>query len=61
MAVTDRGDLWSSFGAGLGTGAVCKADRGVRSAVVAGVVGGVAAAAAVAVAGKQMFKRYVPI
>ncbi|KAK4778061.1 hypothetical protein SAY87_018248 [Trapa incisa] len=56
---TDRDDLWSSFGAGLGTGAVYRAARGVRSAAVAGALGGVAAAAAVA--GKQTLKRYVPI
>lgn len=59
MVATDRDDMWSSFGAGLGTGAVYRAARGVRSAAVAGALGGVAAAAAVA--GKQALKRYVPI
>lgn len=59
VAATDRDDLSTSFLAGLGTGAVFKAARGVRSAAVAGAVGGVAAAAAAA--GKQAFKRYVPM
>ncbi|KAK4773466.1 hypothetical protein SAY87_028485 [Trapa incisa] len=59
VMATDRDDLWSSFGAGLGTGAVYRAARGMRSAAVAGALGGVAAAAAVA--GKQTLKRYVPI
>ncbi|OWM84439.1 mitochondrial import inner membrane translocase subunit TIM23-2-like [Punica granatum] len=59
IAWTDRDDLWSSFGAGLGTGALYRAARGVRSAAVAGALGGVAATAVVA--GKQALKRYVPI
>ncbi|KAE8637482.1 hypothetical protein Csa_007329 [Cucumis sativus] len=45
--------------AGLGTGAVYKAASGPRSAAIAGAIGGIAAAAAVA--GKQAVKRYVPI
>lgn len=59
MAVRDEDDLWSSVGAGLATGAIYRAARGVRSAAVAGAVGGLAAAAAVA--GKQALKRYVPV
>ncbi|XP_010552230.1 PREDICTED: mitochondrial import inner membrane translocase subunit TIM23-1-like [Tarenaya hassleriana] len=59
VAVTDRDDVWSSVAAGLGTGAVYRAARGVRSAAVAGALGAVAAGAAVA--GKQIFKRYIPI
>lgn len=59
VAVTDRDDVWSSVAAGLGTGAVCRAARGVRSAAVAGALGGLAAGAAVT--GKHVFKRYVPI
>ncbi|GAV84930.1 Tim17 domain-containing protein [Cephalotus follicularis] len=59
VAVTDRDDVWSSVAAGLGTGAVCRAARGVRSAAVAGAIGGLAAGAAVAA--KQALKRYVPI
>ncbi|CAN8239545.1 unnamed protein product [Cochlearia groenlandica] len=55
----DRDDVWTSVVAGLGTGAVCRAARGVRSAAVAGALGGLAAGAVVA--GKQIFKRYVPI
>ncbi|KAJ0076134.1 mitochondrial import inner membrane translocase subunit TIM23-2 [Pistacia vera] len=59
VALTDRDDVWSSVAAGLGTGAVCRAARGVRSAAVAGALGGLAAGAAVAA--KQVMKRYVPI
>ncbi|KAK8524797.1 hypothetical protein V6N13_084185 [Hibiscus sabdariffa] len=59
VAVTDRDDVWSSVAAGLATGAVCRAARGVRSAAVAGALGGLAAGAVVA--GKQVLKRYVPI
>ncbi|KAL4386147.1 hypothetical protein GQ457_09G005930 [Hibiscus cannabinus] len=59
VAVTDRDDVWSSVAAGLSTGAVCRAARGVRSAAVAGALGGLAAGAVVA--GKQVLKRYVPI
>ncbi|XP_011010152.1 PREDICTED: mitochondrial import inner membrane translocase subunit TIM23-1-like [Populus euphratica] len=59
VAVTDRDDVWSSVAAGLGTGAVCRAARGVRSAAVAGALGGLAAGAVVA--GKQALKRYAMI
>ncbi|KAJ0007050.1 hypothetical protein Pint_28987 [Pistacia integerrima] len=38
VALTDRDDVWSSVAAGLGTGAVCRAARGVRSAAVAGAL-----------------------
>ncbi|WCJ39476.1 Mitochondrial import inner membrane translocase subunit TIM23-2 [Euphorbia peplus] len=56
VAATDRDDVWTSFAAGLGTGAVCRAARGVRSAAVAGALGGIAAGAVVA--GKLTLKRY---
>ncbi|XVF25175.1 hypothetical protein REPUB_Repub13aG0190700 [Reevesia pubescens] len=59
VALTDRDDIWSSVAAGLSTGAVCRAARGVRSAAVAGALGGLAAGAVVT--GKQVLKRYVPI
>ncbi|XP_018456869.2 mitochondrial import inner membrane translocase subunit TIM23-2 [Raphanus sativus] len=59
VAVMDRDDVWTSVVAGLGTGAVFRAARGVRSAAVAGALGGLAAGAVVA--GKQVVKRYVPI
>ncbi|CAK7356891.1 unnamed protein product [Dovyalis caffra] len=59
VAVTDRDDVWSSVAAGLGTGAICRAARGVRSAAVAGALGGLAAGAVVA--GKQALKRYAMI
>lgn len=52
-------DLLNSVAAGLGTGALYRATAGPRSAVIAGAIGGIAAAAAVA--GKQAVKRYVPI
>ncbi|CAI0388319.1 unnamed protein product [Linum tenue] len=51
VAATDRDDVWTSVAAGLGTGAVCRAARGVRSAAVAGALGGLVAGAVVA--GKQ--------
>ncbi|CAL0300036.1 unnamed protein product [Lupinus luteus] len=54
-----RDDLVNSAIAGLGTGALYRAASGPRSAVIAGAIGGISAA--VAVAGKQAFKRYVPI
>ncbi|CAN8292838.1 unnamed protein product [Cochlearia groenlandica] len=57
-ALTDMDDVWTSVAAGLGTGAVFRAARGVRSAAVAGALGGIAAGAVVA--GKQVFKRYAP-
>lgn len=59
VAARDGGDDWiNSVVAGLGTGALFKAASGPRSAAVAGAVGGVLAAAAMA--GKQAAKRYVP-
>ncbi|KAG5234786.1 mitochondrial import inner membrane translocase [Salix suchowensis] len=59
VAITDRDDVWSSVAAGLGTGAVCRAARGVRSAAVAGALGGLAAGSVVA--GKQALKKYAMI
>ncbi|XP_020219568.1 mitochondrial import inner membrane translocase subunit TIM23-2 [Cajanus cajan] len=58
-AARDADDVWNSVAAGLGTGALYRAARGVRSAAVAGALGGVLVG--VAVAGKQALKRYVPI
>lgn len=59
--VAGRGtdDLLNCVVAGLGTGVLYKAASGPRSAAVAGAIGGLAAG--VAVAGKQVIKRYVPI
>ncbi|XP_058770538.1 mitochondrial import inner membrane translocase subunit TIM23-2-like [Vicia villosa] len=57
--VRDKDDLVNSAVAGLGTGALYKAAAGPRSAAIAGALGGIAAA--VAVAGKQALKRYIPI
>ncbi|VVA91662.1 unnamed protein product [Arabis nemorensis] len=59
VSYTDRDDVWTSVISGLGTGAVFRAARGVRSAAVAGALGGMAAGAVVA--GKHVFKRYVHI
>ncbi|KDP23649.1 hypothetical protein JCGZ_23482 [Jatropha curcas] len=55
----DTDDLVNTVLAGLGTGAIYRAARGPRSAAIAGAIGGIAAAAAVS--GKQVVKRYVPI
>ncbi|KAM0020285.1 hypothetical protein Hanom_Chr12g01079411 [Helianthus anomalus] len=59
VAVRDTDDIINSVVAGLGTGALYKAAAGPRSAAVAGAIGGLAVG--VAVTGKQVLKRYVPI
>ncbi|CAN6570946.1 unnamed protein product [Malus baccata var. baccata] len=59
QAVRDTDDVWNSVAAGLGTGAIYRAAKGVRSAAVAGAVGGVLVG--VAVTARQAAKRYVPI
>ncbi|KAF5740525.1 Mitochondrial import inner membrane translocase subunit tim23 [Tripterygium wilfordii] len=55
----DSDDVLNSVLAGLGTGALYRAAKGPRSAAIAGAVGGITAA--MAVAGKHALKRYVPI
>nr|GEV01652.1 mitochondrial import inner membrane translocase subunit TIM23-1-like [Tanacetum cinerariifolium] len=59
VAARDVDDVFNSVAAGLGTGALFKAASGVRSAALAGAIGGIAVG--IAVAGKQVLKRYVPI
>ncbi|KAL3840795.1 hypothetical protein ACJIZ3_025386 [Penstemon smallii] len=59
VAVRDTDDVINSVVAGLGTGALYKAAAGVRSAAVAGAIGGVVVG--LAVTGKQVVKRYIPI
>ncbi|KAK9060522.1 hypothetical protein SSX86_021226 [Deinandra increscens subsp. villosa] len=59
VAIRDTDDIINSVVAGLGTGALYKAAAGPRSAAVAGAIGGIAVG--VAVTGKQVLKRYVPI
>ena len=59
MAVRDTDDVVNSVVAGLGTGMLYRAAAGVRSAAVAGAIGGVVVGAAVTA--KQVLKRYVPI
>lgn len=59
VAVRDTDDIINSVVAGLGTGALYKAAAGPRSAAVAGAIGGIAVG--LAVTGKQVLKRYVPI
>ncbi|KAJ0247893.1 Mitochondrial import inner membrane translocase subunit TIM23-1 [Hirschfeldia incana] len=56
VAYTDRDDAWTKVVAGIGTGAVFRAARGVRAAAVAGILGGMASGAFVA--GKRVLKRY---
>jgi mitochondrial import inner membrane translocase subunit TIM23 len=58
VAVRDRDDWINSVAAGLGTGAIFRADNGPRSAVVAGALGGVLAGGAMAC--KQLARRYGP-
>ncbi|KAF3585968.1 hypothetical protein F2Q69_00026964 [Brassica cretica] len=57
--ILNSDDVWTSVVAGLGTGAVFRAARGVRSAAVAGALGGMVAGGVVA--GKQVLKRYAHI
>ncbi|KAI5083191.1 hypothetical protein GOP47_0002934 [Adiantum capillus-veneris] len=52
-------DMLNSIAAGLGTGAMFRVAAGPRAAAFAGAIGGLAAGAAVA--GKHVFKRYLPI
>ncbi|KAI3814912.1 hypothetical protein L1987_14560 [Smallanthus sonchifolius] len=59
VAIRDTDDIINSVVAGLGTGALYKAAAGPRSAAVAGAIGGIAVG--LAVTGKQVLKRYVPI
>lgn len=59
VSLRDTDDVINSVAAGLGTGVLYKAAAGVRSAAVAGAIGGVVVG--VAVTGKQMLRRYVPI
>ncbi|CAH1422797.1 unnamed protein product [Lactuca virosa] len=57
--IRDTDDIINSVVAGLGTGALYKAAAGPRSAAVAGAIGGITVG--LAVTGKQVLKRYVPI
>ncbi|KAK4736180.1 hypothetical protein AABB24_027412 [Solanum stoloniferum] len=59
VAIRDTDDVINSVVAGLGTGAFYRAASGLRSAAVAGVIGGVVVG--LGVTGKQALKRYVPI
>ncbi|GMP35147.1 hypothetical protein CsSME_00007718 [Camellia sinensis var. sinensis] len=59
VAIRDTDDVVNSVVAGLGTGALYKAASGPRSAAVAGAIGGVVVG--LAVTGKQLLKRHVPI
>lgn len=59
VALRDEDDWVNSVAAGLGTGAIFRAANGVRSAAVAGAVGGLAVGALVGA--RQVAKRYVPI
>ncbi|OIT35278.1 PREDICTED: mitochondrial import inner membrane translocase subunit TIM23-2-like [Nicotiana attenuata] len=59
VAIRDTDDVINCVVAGLGTGAFYRAAAGLRSAAVAGVIGGVVVG--LGVTGKQALKRYVPI
>ncbi|PKU68156.1 mitochondrial import inner membrane translocase subunit TIM23-1-like [Dendrobium catenatum] len=59
VAVRDSDDWINSVVAGLGTGAIYKAANGPRSAAIAGAIGGLMVG--VAMAGKQVLKRHVPV
>ncbi|XP_009769264.1 mitochondrial import inner membrane translocase subunit TIM23-2-like [Nicotiana tabacum] len=59
VAIRDTDDVINSVVAGLGTGAFYRAAAGLRSAAVAGVIGG--SVVGLSVAAKQAVKRYVPI
>uniref|UniRef100_A0A0D6R648 Mitochondrial import inner membrane translocase subunit TIM23 n=1 Tax=Araucaria cunninghamii TaxID=56994 RepID=A0A0D6R648_ARACU len=59
VAARGTDDVYNSILAGLGTGALFRATAGLRSAAVAGAIGGLAVGAVVA--GKQALKRYVPL
>nr|GME14591.1 mitochondrial import inner membrane translocase subunit TIM23-2-like [Ipomoea batatas] len=59
VAARDTDDVINSVVAGLGTGALYRAASGLRSAAVAGVIGGVVVG--LGVTAKQAMKRYVPI
>lgn len=59
VALRDTDDIINSVAAGLGTGALYRAASGVRSAAVAGVIGGMVVG--LGVTAKQAMKRYVPI
>ncbi|PHT81094.1 Mitochondrial import inner membrane translocase subunit TIM23-2 [Capsicum annuum] len=59
VVVRDTNAVISSVVAGLGTGAFYRAAAGLRSAAIAGVIGGVVVG--LGVIAKQAQKRYVPI
>ena len=59
VAARGTDDSINSVMAGLGTGALFRAAAGLRSAAVAGAIGGLAVGAVVA--GKHALRRYVPI
>lgn len=59
VAIRDTDDVINCVVAGLGTGAFYRAAAGLRSAAVAGVIGG--AVVGLGVTAKQAMKRYVPI
>ncbi|XP_021903016.1 mitochondrial import inner membrane translocase subunit TIM23-2-like [Carica papaya] len=59
VAATDKDGVWTSVAAGLGTGAFYWSPRGLRSAAVAGALGGIMAGAMVG--GKEALAGYLPI